>query len=75
MFNKCGDRFLYIHTILKITYEIIKHNKNKQKGDHATMHFFIRYFMQMIHDCVLKRFHVLFLDLVIDELAVVATSL
>lgn len=31
MFNKCGDRFLYINTILEISYEIIKHNKNKQK--------------------------------------------
>lgn len=75
MFDKCGDRFLYINTILGISYEIIKHNKNKQKGDHATMHFCIRYFVQMIHDCVLIRFHVLFWDVVIDELAVVATLL
>lgn len=73
MFNKCGDRFLYINTILEISYEIIKHNKNKRKGDHAAMHILIRYFVQMIHNCVLIRFHLLFLDVVIDELGVFAT--
>lgn len=73
MFNKCGDRFLYINTILEISYEIIKHNENKRKGDHAAMHILIRYFVQMIHNCVLIRFHLLFLDVVIDELGVFAT--
>lgn len=39
------------------------------------MHIFIRYFVQVIHNCVLKRFHVSFLDVFIDELGVVVTLL
>lgn len=60
---------------IHVVIEIIKHNKNKQEGDHAPMHIFIRYSVQMIHNCILIRFYVSVLDAFIDEIGVVSTLL